>query len=81
MELLASSYAELWKAIRPIEKKIRAADDADSANRALAKIAGVVERWSADQDVDALADAQAGVDDWLGSSCGFRFGPEPDAAE
>jgi hypothetical protein len=73
MALLAKSFSDLDRALRPLASKIRAAKSQADYDRQAARVSAVFTRWSKAHDQQAIADAQAAVDDWTEAGCGFRL--------
>ena len=73
MALLAKSFSDLDRALRPLASKVRAAKSQADYDRQAARVSAVVARWSKAHDQQAIADAQAAVDDWTEAGCGFRL--------
>ena len=73
MGLLAKSFSDLDRALRPLASKIRAAKSQADYDRQADRVSAVFTRWSKAHDQQAIADAQAAVDDWTEAGCGFRL--------
>jgi hypothetical protein len=73
MALLAKSFSDLDRALRPLASKIRAAKSQADYDGQAERVSAVFERWSNAHDQQAIADAQAAVDEWTQASCGFRL--------
>lgn len=76
MALLAKSFSELDRALRPLASDLRSARNGDASDGVLTHIHDVFSRWAATQDTAALGEAQTAVDDWVAAECGFRLAPD-----
>jgi len=75
MALLAKSFSDLDRALRPLASTIRPAKSQADYDRMLARIQRAYTEWRDAQDQQAITDAQAAVDQWLENACGFRLAP------
>lgn len=73
MALLAGSVSDLDRALQPLAATVRPAKSEAALDRMLTRIRRVIARWADAQDQAAVGAAQAAVDDWTESYCGFRL--------
>jgi hypothetical protein len=76
MQLLAASITSLDRKLAPLASDIHTTRNRKNFEGMIEAVQRAFTSWTESQDVEALGAAQAAVDEWLLSTCGFRLAAE-----